>query len=54
MDVLVRKGDGWDVVTAPVNEDGDYLVGEVKASTKVKEHHIWDASLQAFACASAA
>jgi hypothetical protein len=52
VDVLIRKGDGWSLGCAPVNADEDYLVGEivgeVKASTKIKGHHIWDASLQAF------
>jgi len=52
VDILVRKGDGWSVQHTPVDEDGDYavgaIVGEVKASTKVKKHHIEDASFQAF------
>jgi hypothetical protein len=51
VDVLIRRGDGWSLGYAPVNGE-DYsvgeIIGEVKASTKVKESHIWDASLQAY------
>lgn len=47
VDVLIRKDSGWSSVTCP-SDYGDYVVGEVKASTQVKKHHIWDASFQAF------
>jgi hypothetical protein len=46
VDILARMGEGWSIGYVPDQED--FLVGEVKASTKIKDHQLEDVSFQAY------
>lgn len=58
VDIIVREGDGWKVQSCPNKGveyflakeayKDEYLVSEVKSSTRVKEYHVDDVSLQAY------
>ena len=47
IDVLVRKEGGWEVSGIP-DDVLAYCIGEVKSSTKVKDYHFGDVSIQAY------
>ena len=47
VDVLCRVGEGWKIGIVP-DKELDYLVGEVKSSTKVKPQHCDDISFQVY------